>query len=102
MLGFSICWGILVIYEIAEHFGVQPKKGIKKKHLNARCFAREFLRSCKCYGPGRSVKRHGKSSSLHSKKNFFVGGYRFFVSDVVSGGLLGHLGPLCLALGDNF
>jgi len=24
---------------------------------------------------------------------------RFFVSDVISGGLLGHLGPLCLALG---
>jgi len=23
------------------------------------------------------------------------------VSDVVSGGLLGHLGPLCLALGAN-
>jgi len=25
----------------------------------------------------------------------------FFVSDVISGGLLGHLGPLCLALGAN-
>jgi len=25
----------------------------------------------------------------------------FFVSDVISGGLLGHLGPLCLALGVN-
>jgi len=23
------------------------------------------------------------------------------VSDVISGGLLGHLGPLCLALGTN-
>jgi len=23
------------------------------------------------------------------------------VSDVISGGLLGHLGPLCLALGPN-
>jgi len=28
-----------------------------------------------------------------------VGGCGFFVSDVISGGLLGHLGPLCLALG---
>jgi len=26
---------------------------------------------------------------------------RVFVSDVISGGLLGHLGPLCLALGAN-
>jgi len=26
---------------------------------------------------------------------------RFFVSDVISGGLLGHLGPLHLALGPN-
>jgi len=30
-----------------------------------------------------------------------LGGCRFFVSDVISGGLLGHLGPLCLALGAN-
>jgi len=33
------------------------------------------------------------------KKFFLLGGCRFFVSDVISGGLLGHLGPLCLALG---
>jgi len=73
----------------------------KKKHLNARGFAQEYLRSCSGYGPGRSVKRRGKFSSLHSKKNFFAWGCRFFVSDVISGGLLGHLGPLCLALGAN-
>jgi len=36
-----------------------------------------------------------------TQKNFLLGGYGFFVSDVISGGLLGHLGPLCLALGDN-
>jgi len=35
--------------------------------------------------------------SLHSKQIFC----RFFVSDVISGGILGHLGPLCLALGAN-
>ena len=38
-------------------------------------------------GPVRStdsvkVSRHGKSSSLHSKKIFLLGGCRFFVSDV--------------------
>jgi len=31
----------------------------------------------------------------------FAWGLRFFVSDVISGGLFGHLGPLCLALGAN-
>jgi len=72
----------------------------KKKRLNARGFAWEYLRSCTGYGPGQSVKRRGKSSSLHSKK-FFSWGCEFFVSDVITGGLLGHLGLLCLALGTN-
>ena len=57
-----------------------------------------YLHSCTGYGPGRSVKRRGKSSSLHSKKIFLLGECRFFVSDVISGGLFG---PLCLALGIN-
>jgi len=35
------------------------------------------------------------------KKIFLVGGCRFFMSDVISGGLLGHLSPLHLALGLN-
>jgi len=73
----------------------------RKKSLNALGFAREFLRSCSGYGPGRSVKRRGKSSSLHSKKMFLLGGCGFFVSDVISGGPSCHLGPLCLALGAN-
>jgi len=72
----------------------------EKKHLNARGFAREFLWSGILYRPGKSLKRRGKSSSLHSK-NFLLGVCGFFVSDVISGGLLGHLGPLCLALGAN-
>jgi len=32
---------------------------------------------------------------------FCLGVCGFFVSDVISGRLLGHLGPLCLALGAN-
>jgi len=36
-----------------------------------------------------------------SRKNFMVGRCGFFVSGVISGGLLGHLGPLHLALGPN-
>jgi len=49
----------------------------KKERLNARGFVWEFLPINKCYGPGRSVERRGKSSSLHSKKNFLVGGADF-------------------------
>ena len=44
------------------------------------------------------------SSRLHSKKNFLVGGCRFFVTDVISKVVLGSfwltlpgLGPNCLA-----
>jgi len=62
-------------------------KDFRKKRLNACGFAQEYLRSCTGYGPGRSVKRHGKSSGLHSKKmqtrRFFCLGCRFFVSDVI-------------------
>jgi len=36
-----------------------------------------------------------------TRKKFFAWGCGFFVSDVISGGLFGHLGPLCLALGAN-
>jgi len=49
----------------------------RKKHRNACGFAQEFLRSGKCYRPGQSVKRRGKSSSLHSKKNFWLGVWIF-------------------------
>jgi len=45
----------------------------KKNSWIARGFAWEYLRSCTGYGPGRSVKRHGKSCSLHLKKNFWLG-----------------------------
>ena len=73
----------------------------RKKRLNARGFAREFLESGMLYRPSKSLKRCSKSSSLHSKKNFLLVECGFFLSDVISGGLLGHLGPLCLALGAN-
>jgi len=46
----------------------------EKKRLNARGFAWEFLRSSTFYRPRKSLKRRGKSSSLHSKKNFLLGG----------------------------
>jgi len=60
----------------------------------------EYLRSCSLEQLGKSLKTRIQSSRLHSKKKF-LGGCRLAVSDVKSGGLLGHLGPLCLALGAN-
>jgi len=36
-----------------------------------------------------------------TQKKFLSWRCRFFVSDVISGGLSGHLGPLHLALGPN-
>jgi len=62
----------------------------EKKRLNTRSFAWEILWSGKLYRPGKSLKRRGKSSSLHSKKNLLLGVCRFFVSDVINGGHLGH------------
>jgi len=50
----------------------------KKKRLNAHGFAREFLRSGMLYRPGKSLKRRGKSSSLHLKKIFLFGACGFF------------------------
>jgi len=70
----------------------------EKKRLKTHGFAQEYLRSCWGYGPGWSVGRRNKSSSLHTEKFFLLGMCGFFVSDVISGGLLGHFGPLCLAL----
>jgi len=53
---------------------------------------------------GRELFKGSKdvaSLPVCTQKNFLVGGYRFFVSDIISGGLLGHLGPFYLALGSN-
>ena len=44
------------------------------------------------------VSKDAASFLVCTQKNFFlVGGCGFFVSDIISGGLLGHLGPLYLA-----
>jgi len=50
-----------------------------------------------------SVKLSKHTASLVdcTRKKFFLGGCGLAVSDIISGGLLGHLGLLCLALGAN-
>jgi len=72
---YGRCGGFVIIVNLLFLlFGVRLLSGIfRKKHLNARDFAWEYIRSCLGYGPGQSVKRRGKSSSLHSKKYFFLG-----------------------------
>ena len=72
----------------------------KKKTPKRTWLCAGISQSGMLYRPGKSLKRCGKSSSLHLKK-FFCLGVQVFVSDVINGGLLGHLGPLCLALGAN-
>jgi len=73
----------------------------KNTETHTHVFAWEFLRSSQRYKPGKKLKRRGKSSSLNSKKKFLLGLCRYFMRDVISGGLSGHLGPLYLALGAN-
>jgi len=70
-----------------------------RKKTPKRTWLCEFLRSGMLYRPGKSLK----TSLLVSKRKtiFLLGGCGLFVSGVMSGGLLGHLGPLCLALGAN-
>jgi len=48
------------------------------------------------------VSKDAASLVVFTRKNIFlVGGCRFFVSDVIGGGLFGHLGQVQLALGAN-
>jgi len=47
------------------------------------------------------VSKYAASLVACTRKKFLVGGCGFFVSDVISRELLGHLGPLYLALGAN-
>ena len=52
--------------------------GLQKNSWIARGFAWEYLRSWTGYRPGGSVKRCGKSCSLHSKKILCLGSAFFF------------------------
>jgi len=47
------------------------------------------------------VSKYAASLLVCTQKKFLLGGCGFFASDVISGGLQGHFGPLCLALGAN-
>jgi len=49
----------------------------------------------------KSLKDSASLVVCTRKKFFWLEGADFFVSNIISGGLLGHLGPLHLALGQN-
>jgi len=54
---------------------------------------------------GRELFKVSKDSAslvVCTRKKIFGWGCRFFVNDIINGGLLGHLGPLHLALGSNY
>ena len=60
------------------HFDVWVNSSALQKYSwIAHGFVREYLCSCTGYGLGQSIKRCGKSCSLHSKK-FFGWGMRVF------------------------
>jgi len=69
----------------------------EKKRLNARGFAWEFIWSGMLYSLVK-VSKDVTSLLVSTQKIFFAWVCGFFVSDVISGGLLGQL---CLALGAN-
>jgi len=60
---FNLC-NILTLHTQVNSSSLQKNSWI------ARGFEWEYLRSCTGYGPGRSIKKSGKSCSLHSKKFF--------------------------------
>jgi len=94
---------ISIAYQIVHHI------------LNS--FAPRLIQAVNAKTPGSHVVLHGNFSSLvsatdsaKSSKHLaslvvciqtFLVGCGFVVSDIISGGLLGHLGPLHLALGPN-
>jgi len=47
------------------------------------------------------VSNDAASLLVGTRKKSLVGECGFFVIDFISGGLLGHLGPIYLALGSN-
>jgi len=47
------------------------------------------------------VSKDAASLLVCTRKKILLGACVFFVSDVISGGLLGHFGPFCIALGAN-
>jgi len=85
-----------------QHFGVRPVSGIfENKNTEAQvALSGNFSSLVSATDPVKGSK-DAASLLVCTRKNVLLEGCRFFVSDVISEGLLGHLGPLYLALGAN-
>jgi len=96
-LGHSPAWK-----NFLGHFGTRVDSGIFGKKAPKRTWLFSGI-SPLLYGLRTWSKRQKTREVFLSalEKKFLLGGCVFFVSDDISGGLLGHLGPLCLALGAN-
>ena len=92
-----------VTFQSKRHFGVRPLLGFpKKKKPETHVALRANLSGHVGAADLVEVSKDTASLLVRTRKKIFcLGGADFFVSDVISGGLLGHLGPLCLALGAN-
>jgi len=98
---FTICLMVVVVHIILNTFASgRNREFLYQNNRIARGFAQEFFWSGKQYRPGQRLK-YAANLLVCTRKNFLLGGCRFCLSDVKSGGLLGHLGPLYLALGTN-
>jgi len=62
---------------------------------------RENFSGLVCSTDPVKVSKDAASLLVFTRKKFFAWGCGFFVSDIISGRLLGHLGLLCLALDAN-
>ena len=72
----------------------------KKKRLTHVALCRNFS-GLVCSTDPVKVSKDMVNLLVCTRKNFLLAGFGFFMSDVISGGLLGHLGPLYLALSAN-
>jgi len=72
------CWQMWKNVQINSLVSSCFREFSEKKTPKRMWLCTEFLRSGMLYRPGKSLKRCGKSSSLHSKKIFLLGGWRVF------------------------
>jgi len=73
----------------------------KKKNASTHVALRGNFSSLVCSTGLVKVSKDAASLLVCTRKKIFCLGDAGFLSEVISGRLLGHLGPLCLALGAN-
>jgi len=82
-------------------FAARLIKAVCEKTAASHVALRGNFSSLVCSTNPVKVSKDTASHLVCTRKKFLLGEWVFFVSDVISGGLLGHLGPLYLALGTN-